>query len=299
MKWAERIGIVNSSLLVFLVSILLSYHYKDKDWLPEFLMMIAGAALSIVIVLKIVEVWSKKERNQRWEKVKLLIYLRMRHILVAIALYFCTYIAIVQDIYPSIYRPQNKLILLNSVILFASEPDKIITNMKTLANDIKFMRSTASSAFLKDKQLIKDKNNVIRYKSGAVVLDFPSKIEQTEQDIKYNLLKKSIKLEEISDIIKRFENLTPRALELSDDEELGLILQKLEESCRLLLYFNPRTYFELGYITQLDAFSKFLKLTADLFELMQKTNVTKPKKNWINEIKKKLKYWWLPPAFWE
>ena len=79
MKWAERIDIIVSSLLVFLVSILLSYYYKDKEWFAEFLMMIAGAALSVVIVLKIIEVWSRRERLQRWEKVRLLIYSRFLH----------------------------------------------------------------------------------------------------------------------------------------------------------------------------------------------------------------------------
>jgi hypothetical protein len=77
MKWYKIIGIIRPSLLIFLFFLLLSYRSRDVKWLPDFYMMIAGTALSIVIVFTIIEVWSHIERTKRWEKVKQVMFLRI------------------------------------------------------------------------------------------------------------------------------------------------------------------------------------------------------------------------------
>lgn len=273
MKWAERIDIIVSSLLVFLVSILLSYYYKDKEWLPEFLMMIAGAALSVVIVLKIIEVWSRRERLQRWEKVRLLIYSRFLHEFRGITLLSLYYTSIIENYVLN----EDSLSCFHLPILENfSKPDKLAMLMRELATNLKQVAFEVM-------------NFQARYYLEHEVIP--------KDHIKSKLFQKTS--ENFIYPINECRNLIPRTLDLSDDEELGLELHKFENECNVLISIIRQQELEASdLMIILRTISVFLNSTADLSNLIQR-KLTKPEQSWIEKAKLKIKFWWLPPSFWE
>jgi hypothetical protein len=74
MKWYDKVGIARWGLSASVLFLLLSYCIRAWDWWPEFLLILAESALSVVIVLKIIEVSTRRERERRWEPVKLTVY---------------------------------------------------------------------------------------------------------------------------------------------------------------------------------------------------------------------------------
>lgn len=270
-KWYKRIDVVAPSLAFFFF-ILLSYRTREEKWWPELFMMIAGAALSIVIVLKIIEVWSRKERIQRWEKVKNLIYSRIlkefQYIAHTIALYGM--------------KDFDKPPIDSSELLFNS--DKLCSNMMTLA-----LHTRDQSLKLVSNHYMKNKDDSSELLVKTIDIEFLNFVSET-----------------IIDSINDYKEMVPRAIELpDDDEELGFGLLRFEASCSLLLssletrkLLKPSEPWKQAYHT-LSSFAIFLRDAVDICELIQQKNVAKPVKNWRKELTQRLKYWWLPPEFWE
>lgn len=269
-KWYKRIDVIAPSLAFFFF-ILLSYRTQKEDWWPELFMMIAGAALSIVIVLKIIEVWSRRERIQRWEKVKNLIYSRIlrefQYIAHTIALYEMK----------DFEKPPIDL----SELLFNS--DKLCSNMMTLA-----LHTHDQALELVRNHYMKNKDDSSKLLMKTIDIEFLNSISET-----------------IIDSINDYKEMVPKAIDFSDDEELGFGLNRFEGSCNLLLSnLKPskspkpsepwmQAYHALNY------FAIFLRDAVDICELIQQKNAAIPEKNLKKELTQRLKYWWLPPEFWK
>jgi len=292
MKWYKIIGIIRPSLLIFLFFLLLSYRSRDVKWLPDFYMMIAGTALSIVIVFTIIEVWSHIERTKRWEKVKQVMFLRI--FLVFVDLYFMidNYRALIEsivtdkrpqwtfknvDLSTYIIRMFLKFSYNRKMMLINLKSDNIAGHMRDLANEIKITIQKVKSA--------PEATQGDKYKKLSLLMSEPN----------------TIQTEEIVYLIEKYKELILKVIELADDEELGLKVQNLERICDNLissLIWQKRSksaYFNA--LITLNDFSLFLRAAADLFELIQEKNKTK--KNWKEEFILDLKYWWLPPECWE
>ncbi|HQG79299.1 MAG TPA: hypothetical protein PK564_03080 [bacterium] len=292
MKWYKIIGIIRPSLLIFLFFLLLSYRSRDVKWLPDFYMMIAGTALSIVIVFTIIEVWSHIERTKRWEKVKQVMFLRI--FLVFVDLYFMidNYRALIEsivtdkrpqwtfknvDLSTYIIRMFLKFSYNRKMMLINLKSDNIAGHMRDLANEIKITIQKVKNA--------PEATQGDKYKKLSLLMSEPN----------------TIQTEEIIYLIEKYKELILKVIELADDEELGLKVQNLERICDNLissLIWQTRSksaYFNA--LITLNDFSLFLRAAADLFELIQEKNKTE--KNWKEEFILDLKYWWLPPECWE
>ena len=300
MKWHSEIDIIKISLMLFFLFIFGSYAVNrlEWDWWPEVLLILAEAALSVVIVLNIIEVSSRRERERRWESVKLVVYSQILDKLRLIGYHVC-----------------------RTTFMFRLEPhdvdrERIEKHGMYCDEAVSVLRSLASSI---------SSNYEFLFDIIDISMDRLNKNDPMEQPVQ--------------DLIKCFDNigheiyeykiaLVPRVLALSDDVEVNLELLRFEDACTILFYRedflkrydsfrigedNRQKYIGLGNNFVDPAFmslADLLNSTADLYELIQRKSVTIPGKslteegvqtleNWAKEIPNKIRYWWLPPQFWQ
>ena len=257
MKWAERIGIVVPSLLIFFICLGLSYRTRAEEWWPEFLMMIAGAALSVVIVLKIIEAWSRRERKHRWENVELLIYSRIVEVLIKISTTINTYVKTLDYIITSDKSDED---IKKSLMRFQTV-DQFHFIMKMYKED---------SVIVHIRQLAKEsKSNSIKIHSYLFnLLKTDEGLSKLKNNNNLNSECNIHQIEKIILLINEYRVLIPRIIELSDDEEIALGLQKLEEICIILLSTLRNETSTSNTISVLEDFSLFLNATANLIDLI-------------------------------
>ncbi|MHB8117516.1 MAG: hypothetical protein ACYDHX_02120 [Methanothrix sp.] len=298
MKWYN--DIIKLSLIIFFIFIFGSFAINrlEWDWWPEVLLILAEAALSVVIVLKIIEVSSRRERERRWESVKFVVYSQILDKLRLIGYHVCRT--------TFMFRLESQDIDRERIEIYGMYRDEAISVLRSLASSIR-------------------DNHKFLFDIINISMDHLSKNDPMEQPVQ--------------DLIECFDNirheineykiaLVPRVLALSDDVEVNLALLRFEDVYNILFYRedflkrynslrfredNRRKYIGLGDNFVDPAFmslADLLNSTADLYELIQRKSVTIPERslieegvqtieNWVKEIPKKIKYWWLPPQFWQ
>jgi hypothetical protein len=291
MKWYDRVNITGLSLLAFLGFLLLSYISKEKEWWPELFMILAEAALSVVIVLRIIEVWSRKEKTRRWEKVKLLMYSEI------LDGFFGIYISVFYYILPI-----ERILMQENVSVHKNQAETL-NDLTTFMRDYQWgqdlhSKSSKSAPYL--RTLAKQANTTYRQIIIAIIKSEDKKIKS---HFNYILESTNVQIDEIIILINEYRMLIPRALELSDDEDLGLILQKSEISgSRLIGAFRKQknikpTLNDIASILKL--LSDFLYTAANLCDLIEQKTKAEKEISWKKDITQKLKCWWLPSSCWE
>jgi len=299
MKWYDEIGIIKICLILFTFLIFGSYELSrlKSDWWPEFLLILAEAALSVVIVLKIIEVSSRRERERRWESVKLAVYSQILDKLRLIGYHVCRT--------SFMFWLESEDIDRERIEIQGMYGYEAISVLMLLARDVR-----DNYNFLFD---------IIRLNR-----DKPNKSDPMKQPVE-DLIEC---FDNISHEIDEYKvALVPRVLALSDDVEVNLALLRFEDVYTILFYRrdflkryepsfgedNSRKYIVLGENFVDPAFislASLLDSAASLYELIQRKSVSVPERglieesvqileNWIKEIPEKMKYWWLPLHFWQ
>jgi len=294
MKWYKRLDVVGS-LILFFIFLSLSFVTRENEWFPEFFMIMAEAALSVVIVLEIVEVSIRRERERQWKKVKKLIYSDILSDLGPILSYAGRFVH-----RQNIDNGQNIALAIGMMcwIKFGTEDGNLdkAAMIKSLSNSIR-------NYYLSQKFKSKKKDELIEL---------------------FFVLQDCFK--EISEAIDEYRvGLTPRLHELSDDEEVYAALLRFENRCKRLhlmkdLLNDPRGNIRIPYadivaiwwnpaspsdvhicvVPALSFLADYLDDIADLYELLQEKRMhTQEERGLIEESVQRLKYWWLPPSFWE
>jgi hypothetical protein len=213
MKWYEKIDVIEPSVLAFFVFLLSSYICREKEWWPEFFLILAEAALSIVIVLKIIEEWSRRERMKRWGEVKQSVYAEFLDIFVGIASWISHYRLQINYLYPNIHKDPTW-----------------INRLKYYKTDCQFIHDYMSTDDINQKigpiiiYLAELAQNISEIAPRAFLL-INTKEEKDKKDTFLDQISQ-IKFDEIAHLIAEYRMLIPRAIDFSDNEELGLFTKR-------------------------------------------------------------------------
>jgi hypothetical protein len=290
MKWYQKIGVIKPSFLMFIAFLLCSYITRKEDWFPEFFMILAEAALSIVVVLKIIEEWSRRERMKRWEEVKQSVYAESLDIFVGIASWISRYRLQINYLYPKIH-----------------EDPTWINRLKYYKTDCQFFRDYMSTDDINQKirPIIIYLAELAQDISEIAPRAFPlinTKEEKHKNDTFLNQISR-IKFDEIEHLITEYRMLIPRAIDFSDNEELGLYLQNSEITCSKLMLTLRRHEWNASEISDLSFilvhFTTLLNTIIDICKIIQKETEVETeietKVTIKQQIIQRVTHWWLPP----
>jgi hypothetical protein len=298
MKWYEKLDIIKPSLLAFFAFLVLSYLLRLNEWWPELFLIIAEAALSIVIVLKIIEVWSRRERSQRWEKVELLVYSE-----------------ILDNLLYTYYWMWHYIISVDVAFVDKSpDTDKLHEGLYNLALNMDKYEKSSQLSF-RSSTLAANMKTLIEKPWGfpfqLIPHNFVSSKKEHENCGWFQEFSKNEAplLDRLMDLLIETKMLIPNAIQLSNgnDYELGFYLHEYGIGCNKLL-LNLRTHKRKQQesatldVAAIPSIIKecllVLKTGVNLCEIITK-KLTENETSWKDDLKDDLKYWWLPPPFWK
>jgi len=204
MKWFDRVGIVVWCLILSPLFLLLSFTASrfDWNWWPEFFLSISEAALSVLIVLLIIENYIRMERIRRWELVRSFTYFQILNKLRHLGYFVCS-----------------------TTLMYQLEPlnidrDRIERQGLDIENAVFVLRSLADS-IREHYNLLFDINRMYG-RTGEDGDPMGPSVKSTIEC--FNNIRHEIDEYKVA--------LVPRVLALSDDVEVNLALLRFEDAIR-------------------------------------------------------------------
>lgn len=257
--------VVRSCIALFFLCILGSYflnHWK-LEWWPEFLLILAEAALSVVIVLKIIDETNRRDKERRWESVKLLIFsqieVKLKTMVIDVG-----FSNLMQKLNPAIIQDITKIITNKDV-----SKDELAPKLADcIRRNIRLNSKNIEKNIFYSKDINKDILDIL-----AIIV---REIDEYQMALVPRIM--DISDEEVSFALLEFESYYVIFLNLTES------LKQTEDS-------------PVWWIFAQDALRKlanFLYKTAYLRELIQQKTKPEQKLSLMEKNLEKLKLWWWP-----
>jgi hypothetical protein len=260
MRWDNKLVIAKFFLILFVIFLLASFLTRDYEWLTKFFMAMSETALSVVIIMEIVERVIQRENEKRWEKVKSMTYSEILDKLRKIALVIISSDPI----------GKNKNIIESIQLLKCENTGKHASSMRNIAKIAQYnLKSNDINKSLDYNN--KSMRDIFKTPPNTAIKEVLSRIDSEIEEYKFRLV--------------------PRVLDLSDDEEVNLALMFFEK--RYVNFAELCNSVERENIT-LKGLAELLIAIADLYEVVQRKMHNEPQRSLIEEIVRSIEHWWLP-----
>ena len=264
MKWQNKIGIGELGLIAFVIFLLIAFWFDIIEWhWSHVFFILAEAALSVWITLVVIELAIRKDRERKWKRVKLITYTTILNNLRNIANEAASYAFLVVGNCDDQFIKEYARIL-------SSEGNKPRKEVSIAIIEMAIIITTYY------KNIKEEHNNLDEKKMVKSLTDYYHKEHWRLDDIMVTL--------------------SPRILELSDDEEANLALLRFENANRIF-----EDMMELQQKSELDsdpvatyALAILLKEAGILYDILLRGMVAVPETDLIKSFIIDLKIWWSP-----